>query len=407
MLRPYRELARVPHLLSLLLWSMVGRIHLPSTPLALSFLMAGWTGSYALAGAVGGALTLGIGVAGPVRGRAADRSQASRLLLITAVLYGLGIALLATLPSLLPSGAWPVAAVVAFLTGLCSPPVTQLARASYPRMAHGSAQRTVFTVEASLQEVMYVVGPMMAAMVVAFASPRSAVWLCGALAVLGALGFLRALRRAGMDQPVERSPHHTGTSLLADRSLLLALLVATSMVASLVMIDIVIVAWARDLGRPALAGVLTAVWGVGSVIGGLVAGGLSGEPRFARRMACMALGAAALIPVLPPVLVPSSAWLIGAVLLVGGMTIAPAIATNNTRISAIAPDGRKAEAFGWMTTAMAAGSAMALPIAGTLLDHVGPAAAAAASALAAAIGAVLASRVRTGAKSELAASEAG
>jgi predicted MFS family arabinose efflux permease len=274
-------------------------------------------------------------------------------------------------------------------------------------MAHGSAQRTVFTVEASLQEVMYVVGPTMAAMVVAFASPRSAVWLCGALAVLGALGFLRALRRAGMDQPVERSAPHSGRSLLADRSLLLALLVATSMVASFVMIDIVIVAWARDLGRPAMAGVLTAVWGIGSVLGGLIAGGLSGEPRFARRMVYLALGAAALIPVLPPVLVPSSPWLIGGVLLVGGMAIAPAIAANNTRIGAIAPEGRRAEAFGWMTTATTAGSAMALPIAGALLDHIGPAAAAAASALAAVIGAVLAGRVRSPtATSELAASEA-
>ncbi|MBY8852565.1 hypothetical protein K7G98_31790 [Saccharothrix sp. MB29] len=57
MLRPYRELAGVPHLPWLLLWSMLGRTHLPATPLAVSFLMAGWTGSYAVAGVVGGALT--------------------------------------------------------------------------------------------------------------------------------------------------------------------------------------------------------------------------------------------------------------------------------------------------------------------------------------------------------------
>ncbi|NUU20684.1 MAG: MFS transporter, partial [Streptomycetaceae bacterium] len=94
MLRPYRELAAAPRLLSVLLWSIVGRAHLPATPLAVSFLIAGWTGSYASAGVVGGALTLGLGVAGPVRGRAADRSPAGRLLLVTASGYGVGIVVL-------------------------------------------------------------------------------------------------------------------------------------------------------------------------------------------------------------------------------------------------------------------------------------------------------------------------
>lgn len=108
----------------------------------------------------------------------------------------------------------------------------------------------------------------------------------------------------------------------------------------------------------------------------------------------MALGVAPLVLVLPPVLDPSSVWLIGLVLGVGGMAIAPAIAANNQRVNGLAPDDRKAEAFGWMGTFTTAGSALSLPLAGTLLDHVGPAAAAGASAALALFGALLASRVR-------------
>ncbi|MFD9734104.1 MFS transporter [Umezawaea sp. NPDC059074] len=393
MLRPYRQLAGVPHLVSLLLWSIVGRVHLTGTPLALSFLVAGWTGSYALAGVVGGALTLGLGVAGPVRGRAADRAPASGLLLVTGGLYGVGIAVLGVLPTVLPSGAWPVAALAAFLTGLCTPPVTQLTRASYPRMVKGPVQQAVYTVEASLQEMMYIVGPMMAAMLVAFASPRTAIWACGVLAVAGTLGFLFALRRAGLDEPVARPESHSGKTLLADTGLVLSLLVATTTVMTLVSVDMVIIAWARDLGRPAMAGILTAVWGVGSVLGGLIIGGLRGEPRFALRIGLMAGGVAALIPVLPPILTPSSPWLIGAVLAVGGLAIAPAIAANNARVGGLAPHGRRAEAFGWMTMATTAGSALALPTAGWLLDHVGPAAAAGSATAAGLVGTVLALRV--------------
>lgn len=393
MLRPYRQLAGVPHLVSLLLWSIVGRVHLTGTPLALSFLVAGWTGSYALAGVVGGALTLGLGVAGPVRGRAADRAPASGLLLVTGGLYGVGIAVLGVLPTVLPSGAWPVAALAAFLTGLCTPPVTQLTRASYPRMVKGPVQQAVYTVEASLQEMMYIVGPMMAAMLVAFASPRTAIWACGVLAVAGTVGFLFALRRAGLDEPVPRPESHSGKTLLSDTGLVLSLLVATTTVMTLVSVDMVIIAWARDLGRPAMAGILTAVWGVGSVLGGLIIGGLRGEPRFALRIGLMAGGVAALIPVLPPILTPSSPWLIGAVLAVGGLAIAPAIAANNARVGGLAPHGRRAEAFGWMTMATTAGSALALPTAGWLLDHVGPAAAAGSATAAGLVGTVLALRV--------------
>lgn len=394
MLRPYRELAAVPHLPWLLLWSIVGRVHLPATPLAVSFLIAGWTGSYALAGVVGGALTLGIGVAGPLRGRAADRSPAGRLLLVTASGYGVGIAVLGLLSAVTPGSAWPLAVVVAFLTGLSMPPVTAMSRASFPRLATGPARQAVFTVEASLQEVVYIVGPALAAVVVAVWSPQAALWLCGALAVLGALGFRAAVRRAGLDEPVAREAGHGERALLAHTPLLLALGTALCLVASLVSIDMVIVAWARDLGAPALAGVLTAVWGVGSVVGGLIAGGLTGPARYARRTLLMALGVAPLVLVLPPVVESSSVWLIGLVLAVGGMAIAPAIAAGNQRINDLAPDGRRTEAFGWMATFTTAGSTLALPLSGSLLDHFGPAAAAGASTVVGLLGALLASRVR-------------
>ncbi|NUT49446.1 MAG: MFS transporter, partial [Saccharothrix sp.] len=209
-----------------------------------------------------------------------------------------------------------------------------------------------------------------------------------------ALGFARALRRAGVDQPVARAAERGGRTLMLNRPLVLALATALFMVGSLVSVDMVIIAWARDLGRPALAGVLAAVWGVGSVLGGLVAGGFAAQARFTRRMLLLALGLAPLVVVLPPVMDPSSVWLIALVLGVGGVTIAPAISAGNQRISGLAPDDRKTEAFGWMATFTTAGSASALPVAGMLLDNFGPAAAAAGSTGVALLAAVLASRVR-------------
>lgn len=67
MLRPYRLLAAVPNATSLMVCSLLGRLHMPAIAMVMSFLIADWTGSYAAGGVLGAALTIGQGIAGPDR----------------------------------------------------------------------------------------------------------------------------------------------------------------------------------------------------------------------------------------------------------------------------------------------------------------------------------------------------
>lgn len=55
MFRPLRVFTDVPSLRALLPLSLIARIHLSALPVALSFLVADWTGSYTIVGAVSGA----------------------------------------------------------------------------------------------------------------------------------------------------------------------------------------------------------------------------------------------------------------------------------------------------------------------------------------------------------------
>lgn len=371
----------------LLVWALLGRLHQAATPVALTFLIAGWTGSYTIAGVTGAGLTVGLGIAGPVRGRAADRAPAGRLLVTTGLTYGLGLGVLGALPSWLPPGAWPLAVVVAVLAGSAMPPSTQIARAAWPRLASGAALHRVYTIEASLQELLYVAGPSIAAFTVAFGTPQAATWLCAGLAVVGTLGFAVAVRRAGVDAPLPR-PQAAG-HLLRHGRLLSGLVVAMVLIAGIIAVDLVLVAWARDSGRPELAGLLAAVWGTASFGGGLVVARWTGPARFPLRILLTALGLAALAPTFTQ----PSPWLVGAVLFAGGVMIAPTIAANNTLIAGLAPTGRQAEAFGWLSTAQTVGAAVAMPLTGWLLDHVGAWAATAAAAAAVLLSALLALRV--------------
>ncbi|MEY9210774.1 MFS transporter [Thermobifida halotolerans] len=374
MLKSYRPLLSVPHLPGLFLWSLAARLNIAGLPIGITFLVADWTGSYALAGAVSTTLTVGAAVAGPLRGRSADRGRTDRLMAVCGLCYGTGLVVLA----LLPAPLWWLSFPLALATGLFTPPASQVGRALWPHLTSGRTRTAMYAAESTFQELVFVVGPLVAAAAVGVGGGRGAVLLIAVVTVAGSAGFALAIRRAGLATPPRPA---TGAAPLTGRrrSLLLqpelGLLVAVCMllIAGLAAVDLVIVAWARELGRPGIAGALAAIWSVGSLVGGLVAGGLAGPPRISRRAFAAAAGTVLLVPLLPPVLVLPTPWLLAPVLFVAGLAIAPTLAAATERISDVAPNDRRAEAFGWMNTGITTGVAASAPLTGWLVDGGGPA----------------------------------
>ncbi|NYI98461.1 MFS transporter [Streptomonospora nanhaiensis] len=394
----YRRLFAIPHVPGLLFWSLFARVHIGGLPIAVTFLVAGWTGSYALSGLVAGGLTVGTALAGPIRGRMSDLRAKDRLLTSSALCYGAGLAVLA----LLPGALWWVALPLALATGLFLPPANQIARAIWPRVTSGPTRQTMYAAEATLQELLFIVGPLLAAAVVGLTNGRVGVAVMAVLSVVGALGFAWSLRRAGLAAP-ESPEAGTGApagprrTLLLDPRILLILLMSMLMVAGLGGVDLTSVAWSRELGTPGYAGALMAVYAAGSAVGGLLAGTFPGRPRLARRAFAAAAGPLLLVPLLPPVFHLPSPWLITPVLFVAGLGIAPTIAAVTERVGEIAPAHRRGEAYGWLSSAITGGISVAAPLTGWLIDLGGAAAGAAGSAALAVAAALVAPALRHGA----------
>ncbi|MEU3019116.1 MULTISPECIES: MFS transporter [unclassified Nocardiopsis] len=379
MLANYRRLFAVPHVLSLLSWSLAARFYTPGLMIGVTFLVQGWTGSYTLAGLVAGAFTLGMALVGPLRGRMADRGHSDRLVLVCGVVFTVGLTTLA----LLPASLWWVSLPLALGTGLFGTPANQIVRALWPRLTTGPERQAIYAAEATTQELVFVFSPILTAGVVAMAGPRWALLLLGVLGLLGAVGFALSLRRAGVTGPAERPAEADGDgtggrrSGRADRSLLLlpALFLLFAMcgmiVSGVVGMDLVIVAWANELGAPHYVMVLASVWALGSLVGGAVAGSLRGRPRLSLRAFAAALGIAVLIPFMPPVSHLPTPLLLTPLLFVSGLALAPTLAAVMGRLGDTAPAHRRAEAFGWMATAMSVGAALAGPLTGALVDSVG------------------------------------
>ncbi|MEY8039336.1 MFS transporter [Saccharopolyspora cebuensis] len=388
-LHPYRLLLGVPHAPALMAASLLGRLHTPAVALVLTFLIVDWTGSYTTGGLVAGVLTVGQGIAGPLRGRAADRSSAPRLLLVTGVLWAVGMLVVVLLATRLDPALWWVVLPVALLTGLSHPPVTQVGRAIWPRLSGGAAREAAFAVEATLQELLFIIAPMAAAFLVAFWGSAPAALVLAGCSVVGPALFAAALLRAGLRAPLAGAGPVAGSAaLFRVPGFAPMMLFAVLVVGGLITVDLVLVGWARERGTPELAGLLAGVWALGSLLGGLLVGGLRGPSRLGRRAALAAAGLVAIAPVLPPVADPASPWLVAAVLLVGGTAIAPTLAAVNGRLAGLVPQARHNEAFGWYASATMLGGAVASPLAGWALDGAGPAAAAALGGGLAVLGAV-------------------
>jgi predicted MFS family arabinose efflux permease len=137
--------------------------------------------------------------------------------------------------------------------------------------------------------------------------------------------------------------------------------------------EVAVTAAAHALGHTTAAGPLLGFWGVGSVLGGVVATRLGGGAHTGAGLA-LVLGA---LTAGHLALVPASGSLVAlaAVLLLAGAAIAPTCASVYAMVDNVAPAGTVTEAFAWLATAIAVGSAVGATFAGAIVDHAGPAAA--------------------------------
>ena len=151
-------------------------------------------------------------------------------------------------------------------------------------------------------------------------------------------------------------------------------------------VEVALPAFADAEGRPELAGVLIALWALGSVAGGLVYGARQRRGT----LASVHLRVALLLPFsFLPLTLAGSPAVMAVLVLPAGMLIAPLIASRNEIAGMIAPEGARTEAYTWPLTALVAGIALGAAAAGAIADTASWQAAVLVAAGAAAVGAAV------------------
>ena len=358
----YRELFGNQYAASLLAWSIVARLPMGMAALALVLLVRGTGAGYGKAGLVAAAFAIAVAIGAPYGGRQVDRRGARLVLRRRLVLFPTLFGLVAVLGE---TGA-PIAAiaVAAAAAGLTVAPVSSVMRSIWPTVAGADGARTAYALDAALQEVIFVGGPLLVA-VLAVIDPVAAVAGAAVLAAVGTYAFSRLppVREAG---PAEHrhSARFGALSAVGVRTIaLLSLWLGLGFGA----VEIAAPAFAEAQGNRAFAGVALAGFSAGSLVGGLIAGLRPSSDE--RRRIIFGTVVLTLLMALP--LAARSVGSMALLLFFAGLPIAPVVAAMYGQIGRVAAAGSVAEAFSWFGTAVSIGIAGGSVAGGWLIDSHG------------------------------------
>ncbi len=344
----------------------VARMPISMTGIGIVLLVSLTTGSFGLAGLVTGCATAAGAVSAPLWGRVIDRIGQARVLVTTSLTWSTGQVLLVV--SVLTG--WPlvVTLLAAVVVGLGFNSSGSAVRARWNHRLQGSPLlETAFAFEAVLDEVIFIVGPVLVTFLATAVHPAVAL---GLSAVLGVTGSLVLASRRDTEPP--RHPRSAGSGPrpgLDATALLPMVLASVALGAIFGGMEVVVVAYAKESGILPYAGTFLMAWAVGSLVAGVVVGTITWRRSPASRFRVGALALALSVVPLPFAETPA---LMAVLLTVSGMAIAPTMIASVGVIRAVVPPSRLTEALGWNSTGLVGGLALGAAVLGHLVDRGGP-----------------------------------
>jgi predicted MFS family arabinose efflux permease len=357
----YRALFSVPGLRRVLVSSLLGRLPEGMFSLALLLFVRERTGSFLAAGLTVGAFTLAGALTGPVLGAMVDRLGQTLVLLPAAAAQA---STLVVLVFVTQSGA-PVALIVALaaLAGAGLPPIEGCVRAMWPAVAHDAALQTAYALDATAQEVIWTLGPLLVGLTAGLVSPAAPLLMCAALTIFGTGYFAAsALSRSWQSDAGTGSWRGAVAASAGLRVLLCSALLAGGVIGA---VEVGLTALAVREGAQWSAGLLLALFSVGSIAGGLAYSAKTWTLPIGRRYAAILMAMA--LGVVPLIAVDSIAagFPLSAL---AGLALAPMIACQFSLVGALAAPGTLTEACTWHRSAIVAGVAGGTALGGWLVE---------------------------------------
>lgn len=311
--------------------------------------------SYGSAGFVLGATSMGQAISGPITSRLMGKLGSRLVLLVTSAFCAAALIVLA----LVPMPLWGYM-LVGLLCGLSFPPVQPAARTIYPKLVDSSRLPRLFSLDASAQEIIWVMGPMVITFVSMQIATEVGLLVCAGFVILGGAWFISA-PELGTVQFVPTTVRFG--AVLKRSSVLLATGIGFMLIGAAAAMEAGIVGRFGEGGVE--AGVILATMSLASLLAGFAFGHRKvGRWTLAIWMSLLLAGG---------LLATEVDGFLGTLLVMGvaGLGIAPALAAMSSMIASTISFSESAEAYGWANTGQLVGAALGSAIAGNLIDVLG------------------------------------
>ncbi|WP_051266250.1 MFS transporter [Nakamurella lactea] len=366
MFGPYLQVLRRPGAAQFSAAGALARMQMSMAGVSAVLLVSAVRDSYALAGIVSATYAVSGALVGPQISRFIDARGQRSIVPRQLAVHLPAMAALIALAVFTPLN-WPIVAM-AFVAGASQPNVGPLVRARWSAMLSGTPQlRTAFAWESLIDEAVFIVGPVLATFLALQLFPSSAIIVA---TLFLAIGLFFLVRQVGTEPAPSGNLRGVGgrsAILLPGLGGIVAISVLLGGVFGT--LEVATLATTKALGQPGTAGGLLALYAFGSLLSGLVFGGLNLKASLLRQY-ITALAALSVVSL--PVVFMGSVWQLAIGMFVAGLACAPALIAGMSLVERIVPAARLTESMGWVSSGLAVGIAIAMPMAGFIADHYAP-----------------------------------
>lgn len=370
MLSRYGALFKVPGTISFSASAFVARFPMAMLGLAIVIFVESSLGNYSTAGALSAALLIATSLAAPVQARVADRVGQTRLVVPLLAVHT--VAMLTFVIVVRSEGPVLLAATAVVAAGASLPQFGAFVRRRWSHVlstptppASVGVDATVDTAyawESILDEVVFISGPVLVAMLALGVDPAVAVLSTLGFTVLGGVAYAacRATEPGGREPGTPRTEAGmpwVAMSLLAASALALGVTFGA--------IELSTVAHTDQIGRPATAAVVLSAFAAGSLAAGVVAGARTWRSSTLSRYP---IGAAALAVALTPALVAREPFVLAGVMALAGLTVSPTLISGYSLVQELIPADRLTEGLAYYQTALGLGVALGAAVTGPIAD---------------------------------------
>ncbi|MCS4485088.1 MFS transporter [Gleimia sp. 6138-11-ORH1] len=363
MLKNYREILSIPGAWQFSAAGLIARFPMSIVGIAQILMITALYDSYTLAGQVSAASIISYAIFAPLLAKLVDRYGQAKIMTPALIIC-------VTALGLLISSAFLKAAplylyLFTSIAGASSGSLGALVRSRWTMVVKTPAQmHTAYAMESTIDEFVYVVGPVLATLLTTSIHPAAGLVLAITFTLTGGAWLLS---QKATEPPANVKQISGPQTQIILHPLILSLglvyLCAGTVFGS---IDVAVVAFTDELGNKTMAGVLLGIFAAGSMVAGLLYG--SRTWRFPL-WKLFVLGVTALAIGTTLITFSNTNFSMALTMFITGFTISPTMINVNTMVQRTVSANQLTEGLTWMSTFMSIGISLGAALTGRIIDH--------------------------------------